>query len=193
MSSRHRRRRRRRRIPSWPPERGAGAGSVRSPAERAKASRWASTECDKRPAEVIAGFSSAGPTPVSLQMKRDVTAPGVDILSFDARDTGRQQTERTRMETRTWRRRRDIKPAASDLDRRPGQVRARRADRRPVHATVGLKEIGCRPRGWRRIDRPRADNPLISFTHRPLDSGSCTRARPSRSRSSNRRRRRAAP
>ena len=29
----------------------------------------------------VADFSSAGPTPVSLQLKPDVTAPGVDVLS----------------------------------------------------------------------------------------------------------------
>ena len=35
----------------------------------------------------IASFSSGGPTPVSLQLKPDVTAPGVDILSSVPRAT----------------------------------------------------------------------------------------------------------
>ena len=36
----------------------------------------------------IAGFSSAGPTPLSLRMKPDVTAPGVDVLSSVPRREG---------------------------------------------------------------------------------------------------------
>ena len=60
----------------------AGKGSVGSPGTAPDAiTVAASTEGDNGPADVIAGFSSSGPTPTSLQMKPDVTAPGVDILS----------------------------------------------------------------------------------------------------------------
>src|SRR4029079_14899867 len=60
----------------------AGKGSVGSPGTAPQAiTVAASTEGDSGPADVIAGFSSSGPTPISLQMKPDVTAPGVDILS----------------------------------------------------------------------------------------------------------------
>jgi len=38
--------------------------------------------------DVIADFSSAGPTPVSLQMKPDVAAPGVNIMSSLPNDQG---------------------------------------------------------------------------------------------------------
>jgi hypothetical protein len=41
----------------------------------------ASTIGDHGPVDTIADFSSSGPTPTSLQLKPDVTAPGVDILS----------------------------------------------------------------------------------------------------------------
>src|SRR5207302_4454739 len=60
----------------------AGRGSVGSPGTAAKAiTVAASTEGDAGPADVIAGFSSSGPTPISLLLKPDVTAPGVDIMS----------------------------------------------------------------------------------------------------------------
>src|SRR5213079_3328302 len=60
----------------------AGRGSVGSPGTAPEAiTVAASTEGDNGPADVIAGFSSSGPSPISLQLKPDVTAPGVDILS----------------------------------------------------------------------------------------------------------------
>ena len=60
----------------------AGRGSVGSPGTAPKAiTVAASTEGVGGPADEIADFSSSGPTPISLQMKPDVTAPGVDILS----------------------------------------------------------------------------------------------------------------
>ena len=60
----------------------AGKGSVGSPGTAAKAiTVAASTEGDNGPADVIAGFSSSGPSPISLQLKPDVTAPGVAILA----------------------------------------------------------------------------------------------------------------
>ena len=54
-----------------------GFGSVSSPGSAPSAITVAAA--DSR--NVVAGFSSGGPTPVSLQMKPDVTAPGVSILS----------------------------------------------------------------------------------------------------------------
>src|SRR5262245_18242143 len=54
-----------------------GSGSVSSPGSAPSAITVAAA--DSR--NVIAGFSSGGPTPVSLQVKPDVTAPGVSILS----------------------------------------------------------------------------------------------------------------
>jgi subtilisin family serine protease len=54
-----------------------GYGSVSSPGNAPDAITVAAVDAQG----VIAGFSSAGPTPVSLQMKPDVAAPGVNILS----------------------------------------------------------------------------------------------------------------
>ena len=56
-----------------------GMGSLTSPGSSARAITVAAvTEAD--PAQV-AGFSSAGPTPLSLRLKPDVAAPGVGVLS----------------------------------------------------------------------------------------------------------------
>ena len=54
-----------------------GYGSVSSPGNAPDAITVAAVTSS----DVIADFSSAGPTPVSLQMKPDVSAPGVDVLS----------------------------------------------------------------------------------------------------------------
>ena len=54
-----------------------GRGSIDSPGSAAKAITAAAVTKQL----AIASFSSSGPTPVSLQMKPDVVAPGVDITS----------------------------------------------------------------------------------------------------------------
>ena len=54
-----------------------GAGSVSSPGNASGAITVAAVSSNG----VVADFSSAGPTPVSLAMKPDVAAPGVQILS----------------------------------------------------------------------------------------------------------------
>ena len=54
-----------------------GYGSVSSPGSAQGAITVAAVDAGN----AIAGFSSAGPTPVSLAMKPDVSAPGVSILS----------------------------------------------------------------------------------------------------------------
>jgi hypothetical protein len=54
-----------------------GYGSVSSPGNSPSAITVAAVSTT----DVIAGFSSAGPTPVSLKLKPDVSAPGVGILS----------------------------------------------------------------------------------------------------------------
>ena len=54
-----------------------GYGTISSPASAPSAIAVAASSDDG----VIAGFSSAGPTPVSLKLKPDVTAPGVGIVS----------------------------------------------------------------------------------------------------------------
>ncbi|HKG10765.1 MAG TPA: S8 family serine peptidase [Gaiellaceae bacterium] len=56
-----------------------GGGSITSPGSAPRAITAAAVTPERRP--VLASFSSAGPTPVSLQLKPDVAAPGVDIVS----------------------------------------------------------------------------------------------------------------
>ncbi len=61
---------------------GYGAGSLFSPGSSAKAITVAAVTIPNGAAPAsLAGFSSAGPTPLSLRLKPDVSAPGVSILS----------------------------------------------------------------------------------------------------------------
>jgi len=62
-----------------------GAGSVASPGSSASAIT-AAAESEAGP--FISSFSSGGPTPVSLRLKPDVTAPGEDVLSSVPRRDG---------------------------------------------------------------------------------------------------------
>ena len=62
-----------------------GGGSVSSPANSARAIAVAAAEISGTPAvRTHAEFSSVGPTTISLRLKPDVSAPGVDILSAAA-------------------------------------------------------------------------------------------------------------
>ena len=56
-----------------------GNGSLTSPGSAAGAITVAAVSDEALP--TVAGFSSAGPTPISLRLKPDVAAPGVGILS----------------------------------------------------------------------------------------------------------------
>ena len=56
---------------------GLGRGSVSSPGSAETAITVAAATLGRE----LAGFSSAGPTPISLRLKPEVTAPGVNILS----------------------------------------------------------------------------------------------------------------
>jgi subtilisin family serine protease len=62
-----------------------GAGSVTSPGSSASAITAAA---ENQSGPFIASFSSGGPTPLSLRMKPDVTAPGEDVLSSVPRRAG---------------------------------------------------------------------------------------------------------
>jgi hypothetical protein len=62
-----------------------GPGSITSPASSARAISVAAEDED---GPTIADFSSGGPTPLSLRMKPDVTAPGVSVLSSVPRREG---------------------------------------------------------------------------------------------------------
>ncbi len=59
-----------------------GYGTVGSPASAPDAIAVAAvTNGRGAPSDVIAGFSSGGPTPISLQLKPEVSAPGVNVIS----------------------------------------------------------------------------------------------------------------
>jgi subtilisin family serine protease len=61
---------------------GFGRGSLASPGTSEKAiTVGAVTTTESGAANVVAGFSSSGPTPLSLRLKPEVAAPGVSILS----------------------------------------------------------------------------------------------------------------
>jgi hypothetical protein len=141
----------------------AGKGSVGSPGTAAKAiTVAASTEGDNGPADVIAGFSSAGPTPISLLMKPDVTAPGVDILSSLPNDTWSDHDwSGTSMASP------HVAGAVAVLKQRHpswtvAQIKsALESTGDPVHPGGGSGEVSTLREGGGRIDLPRADNPLI--------------------------------
>jgi subtilisin family serine protease len=65
-----------------------GRGSIASPGSARSAITAAAADVNAR----LAGFSAAGPTPISLQLKPDVTAPGVGILSSVPAREGTWQT-----------------------------------------------------------------------------------------------------
>ena len=159
-----------------------GRGSVGSPGSAPDAITVGAVTTTRSGADdVVASFSSSGPTPLSLRLKPEVSAPGVSILSASpgggVRDAVRDQ------HGRTARRRsgRAPAPAPPDLDAGSGQVGAR-AHRRP----------GVRGRrSSRRSSRPCAAAAASSTCRAPTTRSSSRP--PSRSRSGSSARARASP
>ena len=150
----------------------AGRGSIGSPATASAAiAAAASTDGgDGGPADVIADFSSAGPTPLSLRMKPDVTAPGVDTL---VASPGNQWTEESGTSFATPH---VAGAAAVLLQRHPGwtvaQVKsALESTGDPVHGASTSTEVSVLREGGGRIDMPRADNPLVFTSPTGLSFG----------------------
>jgi subtilisin family serine protease len=152
---------------------GAGAGGVSSPGNAPEAiTVAASSEGDNGPADVIADFSSTGPTPVSLAMKPDVTAPGVDILSSLPGNTwSAHDWSGTSMAAP------HVAAGAAILKQRHptwtvAQVKSALATTGdPVRVAAGGKEATVTREGGGRIDLPRADNPLIFVSPTGLSFG----------------------
>jgi subtilisin family serine protease len=141
----------------------AGKGSIGSPGTAPKAiTVAASSEGDIGPADVIAGFSSSGPTPTSLQMKPDVTAPGEDILSsLPGNQWSNHDWSGTSMASP------HVAGAAAVLKQRHPtwtveQIKsALESTGDPVHPGGSTTEISALREGGGRIDLVRADNPLV--------------------------------
>jgi subtilisin family serine protease len=140
-----------------------GPGSVGSPASAEKAIAVAAAT----KGGVIAPFSSGGPSPVSLALKPDVTAPGVGIVSsVPAHDGTWAQFDGTSMASP------HVAGAAALLHQRhPGwtvaQVKSALVSTgTPVHAAGG-REVSPTREGGGMIWLPSADQPLV-FAH-PAD------------------------
>ena len=135
-----------------------GRGSLGSPGSASAAITVGATTSGASPS--MAGFSSAGPTPISLRLKPDVVAPGTSILS--ARPGGWQLSSGTSMAA----------PHVSGavallLQRHPGwtpaQVKAAlTATARPL--TSGDGAVGPTRAGAGLVDVAAADDPLLRAT-----------------------------
>ena len=143
----------------------AGGGSIGSPANTPAAITAAASTLggDGTHPDHIASFSSGGPAPVSLLLKPDVTAPGVDVLSSVPTDLF-ETLDGTSMATPHV-----AGGAALLLQRHPTwtvqQVKSALASTgAAVHPGGASGEVSVLREGGGRIDLVRADQPLI-FTN----------------------------
>jgi hypothetical protein len=151
----------------------AGRGGIGSPANASDAiTAAASSEggSAQSPADVIAGFSDGGPTPISLQFKPDVTAPGENVLSsLPGNEWG--ELSGTSMASP------HVAGAAAVLKQRhptwtPAQIKsALTTTGDPVHPAFGSGEISAMREGGGRIFLPRADTPLVFVSPTSLSFG----------------------
>jgi len=140
----------------------SGRGSVGSPGSAPDAiTVAASTEGgDGSPPDEVASFSSGGPTPVSLLMKPDVTAPGVDILSSLPMSQWASWSGTSMASPHV------AGAAAVLMQRHPTwsveQIKsALESTGDPVHVPGTTNEVPAMREGGGRIDLARADNPLL--------------------------------
>ncbi|HWB21342.1 MAG TPA: S8 family serine peptidase [Gaiellaceae bacterium] len=135
-----------------------GFGSISSPANASGAIAVAATTTQGE----IASFSSAGPTPVSLLLKPDVSAPGVGITSSVPSNQGSlwETLQGTSMATPA------VAGAAALLkeqhpDWTVAEIKSALVQTgSPVHGATGI-EVPTIREGGGLIDVPKANNPLI--------------------------------
>jgi subtilisin family serine protease len=154
-----------------------GPGSLASPGNSAQAITVAAVASGNGdgPAGELASFSSAGPTPISLRLKPDVSAPGISILS--SIPGGWATMSGTSMATPHV-----AGAAALLLERHPSwtvaQVKAARVSTGdPTSVTPGSPAPPTRGGGGL-IDLPRADVPLVLATPASVSFGLIGRGAP---------------
>ena len=138
-----------------------GLGSLASPGTSADSITVGATSSGAAP--VMAGFSSAGPTPVSLRLKPDVVAPGQSILSATP-DGWRTSSGTSMAAPHVVGRRRAPARAPPRLDAGPGEGVAHgdgAAARRRRRPTTGRRGPRRRRRGGRAARPGNADRGLV--------------------------------
>ncbi|HVS86213.1 MAG TPA: S8 family serine peptidase, partial [Gaiellaceae bacterium] len=146
-----------------------GRGSISSPGNAPDAITVAAST-ESGPPDEIAYFSSAGPTPLSLLLKPDVTAPGVSVLSSVPGDNWAAWDGTSMAAPHA------AGAAALLLQRHPtwtpAEVKsALETTGDPVHGEGSTAELGPAREGGGRIDLVRADQPLIFATPQNLSWG----------------------
>jgi subtilisin family serine protease len=144
-----------------------GYGSVSSPGNAPDAITVAAVTSQS----LVADFSSAGPTPVSLQMKPDVSAPGVDVLSSLPPSQGLWGLlSGTSMATP------HVAGAAALLEERHptwtvGQIKSALVQSGDPVRVEGGAEAATTREGGGLVDLARADNPLLFASPTGLSFG----------------------
>jgi subtilisin family serine protease len=152
-----------------------GRGSIGSPGDAPSAITVAAASGahGSTTPDIIAGFSSSGPTPYSFQLKPDVTAPGVNVLSsVPVRSGTWQQWNGTSMASP------HVAGAAALLRQRHpawtvAQIKSALMQTGvPVYGSAAkTAELSPLREGGGRIDLTRADNPLLFATPSNISFG----------------------
>ena len=151
-----------------------GRGTVGSPGSAPDAiTVAASTESGTGPPDEIASFSSSGPTPVTLQMKPDVTAPGVDVLSSLPGSQWASWSGTSMASPQV------AGASAVLMQRHPTWTvqeikSALESTGDPVHVAGSTAEVLTTREGGGRVDLARADNPLLFTSPTGLSFGLVT-------------------